>query len=185
MQTVRVQRKTAGRGKALRFIQLGSIGGIVEIIAILIVAVLLLALAGWVAFLEYRYQNLARSFRLLMTGRGGADLEATLQGYIGRMDRIETLAQAMEDRSNKIEARFPYFLQHIGVVRFNPFPDKGGDQSFTVALLDDQADGVVLSGLHSRVDSRVYAKPVVRGQSSYTLTGEEKEAIARAMAPRS
>ncbi|HEX9075532.1 MAG TPA: DUF4446 family protein, partial [Anaerolineae bacterium] len=64
------------------------------------------------------------------------------------------------------------------------FPDKGGDQSFTVAILDDHADGVVLSGLHSRADSRVYAKPVVRGQSNYTLTGEEKDAIARAMGPR-
>ncbi len=87
----------------------------------------------------------------------------------------------------QLEGRQPYLLQHIGVIRFNPFQDKGGDQSFVVAILDDHADGVVLTGLHSRVDSRVYAKPVVRGQSNYTLTGEEKEAIARAMnvqAPR-
>ena len=159
-------------------------GGFVEIIAVLIVAVLMFFLAGWVAFLEYRYQSLARSFRLLMTGRGGADLEATLMDYVARMDRVEQVVRAVHERSAQLEARQPFLLQHIGVVRFNPFPDKGGDQSFVVAFLDDRADGVVLSGLHSRSDSRVYAKPVVGGQSNYTLTGEEKEAIARAMGPR-
>jgi hypothetical protein len=153
----------------------------VEIIVPLIIAVILLVLAGWLGFLEYRYQNLVRSFRLLMTGRGGADLEATLMDYVARMDQVERVAKAMENRSLQLEARQPYLLQHIGVVRFNPFPDKGGDQSFVVAILDDHSDGVVLSGLHSRVDSRVYAKPIARGQSNYTLTGEEKEAIARAM----
>ncbi len=155
-----------------------------EIIAVVILLLLMLGVTAWVGFLEYRYQNLARSFRLLMTGRGGADLEATLMDYVARMDRVERVAREMQERSDSLEARQPYHLQHIGVVRFNPFQDKGGDQSFTVAILDDHADGVVLSGLHSRADSRVYAKPVVRGQSNYTLTGEEKDAIARAMGPR-
>ncbi len=152
-----------------------------EILAVLILAFLVLLLAGWVGFLEYRYQNLSRSLRMLMTGRGGADLEATLRDYVGRMDDVERVAQSMNSRAQQLEARLPTLLQHIGVVRFNPFPDKGGDQSFVVAILDDHGDGVVLSGLHSRVDSRVYAKPVVGRQSTYTLTGEEKEAITRAM----
>lgn len=159
-------------------------GGIVEIIAVLVLAFFLVVLAAWLGFLEYRYQNLARSFRLLMTGRGGADLEATLMDYVGRMARVEQIAGAIQDRAMQIETRLPYLLQHIGVIRFNPFQDKGGDQSFVVAILDDHGDGVVLSGLHSRADSRVYAKPVVQGQSSYTLTGEEKEAIARALQPQ-
>ncbi len=156
-------------------------GGIVEIIAVIILAFFLFLLAAWLGFLEYRYQTLARSFRLLMTGRGGADLEATLMDYVGRMARVEQIAGAVQERAMQLEGRQPYLLQHIGVIRFNPFQDKGGDQSFVVAILDDHADGVVLTGLHSRMDSRVYAKPVVRGQSNYTLTGEEKEAIARAM----
>jgi hypothetical protein len=65
-------------------------------------------------------------------------------------------------------------------VRFNPFADKGGDQSFAVALLDDLGDGVVFTGLHSRTDVRVYCKPVVGGASTYPLTNEEAEAITRA-----
>ena len=75
-------------------------------------------------------------------------------------------------------------MQHVGVVRFNPFADKGGDQSFAMAILDDQANGAVISTIHSRVEVRVYAKPVIGGQSTYTLTAEEKDAIARAMMPR-
>ncbi len=155
-----------------------------EIILIIVLFVLVVILGAWVAFVEYRHQNLARSFRTLLTGRGGVDLEATLLDYVGRMDRVEQVAHGMEERAAMMETQYPYLLQHIGVVRFNPFPDKGGDQSFVVAILDGHADGVVLSGLHSRVDSRVYAKPVVGGQSTYTLTDEEKTAIARAMKPK-
>lgn len=141
-------------------------------------------LGGWLAFLEYRYHRLVRSFRLLMTGRGGADLEATLMDFVARMDRIEQATRAMDQRAARLEEKQPYLVQHVGVVRFNPFADKGGDQSFVVALLDDHTDGVVISALHSRADVRVYAKPIVGGQSTYTLTAEEKEAIARAMKPK-
>ncbi len=155
-----------------------------EIILIVVLALLVVALAVWVVFLEARHRQLAASFRALMTGRGGADLEATLLGFVARMDRIEQVTQAMESRVATLQVQQPYHVQHIGVVRFNPFADKGGDQSFVLAILDDHADGAVISALHSRSDVRVYAKPVVGGQSTYTLTQEEREAIARAMKPR-
>jgi hypothetical protein len=155
----------------------------VEILVILLF-IIVLSLGGWLAFVEYRHQQLARAWRALMTGRGGTDLETTLLDFVARMDRVEQMTQAMDHRMNRIEVQLPYLVQHVGVVRFNPFPDKGGDQSFVVAILDDRADGAVISALHSRVDVRIYAKPVVGGQSTYTLTAEEKEAIARAMKPR-
>ncbi|MEW5720804.1 MAG: DUF4446 family protein [Chloroflexota bacterium] len=145
---------------------------------------MVLALAGWIALLEWRHRQLANSFRLLMTGRGGSDLEATLLDFVTRLNHNEQLVQTMEHRVTDLEVKLPYLVQHIGVVRFNPFADKGGDQSFVLAILDNHADGVVLSSLHTRTDVRVYAKPVVGGQSTYTLTAEEKEAIARAMKPR-
>ena len=150
----------------------------------IILMVLVLILGGWVAFLEYRYRQLASSFRLLMTGRGGADLEATLMDFVARMDHVERTTQGMDSRVAGLEVKLPYLVQHVGIVRFNPFADKGGDQSFVMAILDDHADGAVLSALHSRADVRVYAKPVVGGQSTYMLTTEEKDAIARAMKPR-
>ena len=74
-------------------------------------------------------------------------------------------------------------LERVGVVRFNPYHDTGGDYSFAVALLDAAGGGVVITGLYHRDRCRVYAKPVATWGSSYTLTDEEREAIARARGP--
>jgi hypothetical protein len=155
----------------------------VEIVLVVILLLLVVALGGWVGFLEYRYRQLANSFRVLMTGRGGADLEATLMDFVSRMDQVERIAHGVDQRVNSVEVQLPYHVQHVGIVRFNPFSDKGGDQSFAIAILDAHADGLVLSSMQSRTDNRVYGKSVVGGQSTYTLTNEERDAIARAMKP--
>ena len=155
-----------------------------DTILTIVLLLLVMLLLGWIAYLEYRYQKLVGSFRLLMTGRGGTDLEATLMDFVARMDRVEKLAHSMSERVDAVQVQQPYHVQHVGVVRFNPFPDKGGDQSFVVAFLDAHSDGVVITSLSSRVDTRIYAKPVIGGQSTYTLNDEEKQAIARAMKPR-
>jgi Protein of unknown function (DUF4446) len=68
----------------------------------------------------------------------------------------------------------------VGVVRFNPYHDTGGDHSFAVALLDAAGAGVVISGLYHRDRCRVYAKPVNAWDSTYQLTDEERDAIERA-----
>ena len=68
-------------------------------------------------------------------------------------------------------------------MRFNPFADTGGDQSFAIALLDAEGNGVVLSSLHSRTDTRIFAKQVQGGRSRHQLSDEEQDAIRRALAP--
>ena len=155
-----------------------------QTIVLIVLLLLVIFLFGWVAFVEYRYQKLASSFRLLMTGRGGVDLEATLTDFVARMNRVEQVTQGVAQRVDDLQVQLPYYVQHVGVVRFNPFQDKGGDQSFVIAILDAHADGAVITSLSSRTDTRIYAKPVVGGQSTYTLNNEEKDAIARAMKPR-
>jgi hypothetical protein len=76
-----------------------------------------------------------------------------------------------------IDRRSQRSLQHIGLVRFNPFEDTGSDQSFAIALLDDQRDGIVISSLHGRANTRVFAKPVSGGGSPHNLSDEESQAI--------
>ena len=71
-------------------------------------------------------------------------------------------------------------LQRVGVVRFNPYHDTGGEFSFAVALLDERGSGLVLTGLYHRDQTRVYAKPVSAWTSDQELMDEEREAIARA-----
>lgn len=155
----------------------------VQNVALVLLALFSLFLFAWLAFLEYRYRTLARNYRAMMTGRTGADLETALLDYLARVNRADQSVQAHDERLATLEEYRPYQIQHVSLVRFNPFGDKGGDQSFAIAVLDDHTDGFVLTCLHARADIKVYAKPIRGGQSTYTLTPEEKDAIARAMKP--
>src|SRR5581483_1767092 len=119
---------------------------LVELLLFLVLGVVLV----WIGTLEFRLMRLTRTLRLLFTGRTGADLEGVLREYMERMDRTDETIKAFNERATAIERKAPFNLSHLGVVRFNPFADKGGDQSFTVAILDDHGDGVVFTGLHSR-----------------------------------
>lgn len=80
-----------------------------------------------------------------------------------------------------LEGEISSHVQKVGLVRFNPFAETGGDQSFCLALLDGENSGLVLSSLHSRETTRIYAKPVKAGkEGGYTFSEEEKRAIKTA-----
>jgi hypothetical protein len=116
-------------------------------------------------------------YRTLVAGGESGSLQQVLDGHIGqvreasaRMDDLKTYYEYLEQRTRGS-------LQHIGLVRFNPFEDTGSDQSFAIALLDDRKDGVVISSLHGRANTRIFAKPVENGESRHALSTEEAEAI--------
>jgi Protein of unknown function (DUF4446) len=128
-----------------------------------------------------RLGRAVRDYRELVRGTDGATLHDRLVGSAEqavkaseRMDRIEAM-------HGVIEARTQRSIQHIGLVRFNPFDDTGSDQSFVIALLDDARDGVVISSLHGRSNTRVFAKPVTGGESQHALSDEETQAIRVAL----
>jgi hypothetical protein len=85
-------------------------------------------------------------------------------------------------RSAVLEADTRRAIQRIGLVRFNPFEDTGGNQSFALALTDAAGDGFVVSSLHARTGTRVYAKAIVAGRSDAALSAEEAEALRLALA---
>ncbi|MDQ7029441.1 MAG: DUF4446 family protein [Ardenticatenia bacterium] len=91
-------------------------------------------------------------------------------------DRLAELEHDVKGLRTTVAGR----VGRVGVVRFNPFQETGGDQSFSIALLDDHGNGVVITSLYTRDGTRIYAKPLEQGQSPYPLMDEEKEAIARA-----
>jgi hypothetical protein len=82
----------------------------------------------------------------------------------------------------KKESKFS--IQKVGIVRFNPFSEVGGDQSFSIALLDGEGDGIVITSLYSREGNRVYGKPIKTWLSEYSLSEEEKKAIEKAKSPK-
>ncbi len=140
--------------------------------ALLLIGILLLLI------LAARVRGATRSYRALLrdTASGGS-LKEVLDAHIGQVDRVNERLGELNRLHDYLEKRSRGSLQHIGMVRFNPFDDTGSDQSFAIALLDDRRDGVVLSSLHGRANTRLFAKPVEAGSSRHTLSAEESEAI--------
>jgi hypothetical protein len=93
---------------------------------------------------------------------------------------IQKVSQNLENFKKETKGTF----QKFGIVRFNPFSEIGGNQSFSLALLDGNNSGTVVTGLYNREGNRVYAKPISKGQSKYPLSEEEKEAINKAINQR-
>jgi len=97
-------------------------------------------------------------------------------------DLKEVLKQfeELKERVEKISQNSKASVQKVGVVRYNPFSGVGGDQSFSIALLDGNNNGTVITSLFSREGNRVYGKPIKDGTSEYSLSSEEKKAIEKA-----
>lgn len=130
--------------------------------------------------LIYAY-SIHRRLRGLTTRRGEA-LEDSLSELMRRTKELQVFREELERYLKTAEARLSTSIRGIGVVRFNPFSGdgSGGNQSFSAALLDESASGVVFSALYARGHASTYAKPVAKGTSSFELTAEEREAIAKA-----
>jgi hypothetical protein len=145
----------------------------------------LLILAGvifiWLAILTFFLFRVISHYRSLTKGVLKEDLISILEKILKEekenQDKIERIFKKIEE----IEKEGAFHIQKVGLVRFNPFSNTGGSHSFTLALLNDYDEGVVISSLHSRDQTRIYAKPIKGGKSEkYELSEEEKEAIEKA-----
>lgn len=138
---------------------------------------LVFLLTLWVGTIHLRLARTMRYFEQLVDDVDGANLVEILERQIDLLNEVMERQEALHHGQQELERAFQRAVQHVGIVRFNPFGDTGGDQSFSVALLDGNGNGVVVSSLFSRSETRVFAKPVQQRQSPYTLTREEQEAI--------
>jgi hypothetical protein len=142
-----------------------------------VLAALLLLLLVLVVVQSVRLGRAVRGYRELVRDADGGSLHDRLAGNAIALDRATQRMEQIEALQATIEERSHRSLQHIGMVRFNPFEDTGSDQSFAIALLDDRRDGVVISSLHGRTNTRLFAKPVNGGTSEHHLSDEEARAI--------
>jgi hypothetical protein len=151
--------------------------------AVVVLAVVVVLLAIWVAWLQRSDAVLRRRLRRLIGDGEGLGLDELLDKQFGRLDTVAERVEALNRLHQELEALLQQSIQKVGVIRFNPFADTGGDQSFAVALLDAQGNGVVLSSLHGRADTRIFAKQVQAGRSKHALSDEEQDAIRKALSP--
>jgi len=141
--------------------------------AVVAIAILL----GIVVFFWVRLRRLENRYNRLMSDSAGDSLQEMLEDHIrrvrGTLDRVDALERLAHD----LQRTLGYSMQWVGMVRFNPFRDTGGDQSFAIAMADAHGNGIILSSLYRHNVTRVYAKPLSSWKSTHPLTEEELEAI--------
>lgn len=142
---------------------------------------ILLVLILWLATITFFYLRLSSHYNKLTQGTSRENLQTILENLLAKTHLAAKDIDHLKKRCDTIEKDGSLHIQKIGLLRFNPFNDTGGDQSFILALLDGHDAGVVISGLYSRSGTRWYAKKVHRGHGvEHELSKEELKAITSA-----
>ena len=132
----------------------------------------------WLLALTYLYWKSTQRYTSLTKGAENKTLPSILDGISQALTLTKKQIDTLQLRCDKIEQSELLHIEKVGLLRFNPFKDTGGDQSFIIALVDAKDTGVVISGLYSRSGTRWYAKKVLMGKGvDHDLSEEEKEAL--------
>jgi hypothetical protein len=150
--------------------------GLTVVVLVLLLAVLIQA---------RRLRRLGQRLDGITRNSEGRSLEAILDAHLDKVYAVASELHELSARSAILEANGRRAIQRIGFVRFNPFEDTGGNQSFALALLDAEGDGFIINSLHARSGTRVYARTLTGGRAEGQLSTEEAEALklARAAPP--
>lgn len=124
-----------------------------------------------------KIRRLKSKYNRLLNGLSDVDMGGILEDCIDKVNGITAKNKELEFQLNNIERNMYHCVQKVGVVRYNAFDNVGSDLSFSVALLDNNDDGLVFSSLYSRDSSSTYAKPIANSKSRYALSAEEIKAI--------
>lgn len=145
-------------------------------IGILFTLIILLFL--WTGVLSYGTWKLTSHYNTLTSQSDGKTLTAALDHLLKEQEMTKKDLATLQKQYDTMEIESRSHIQKIGLLRYNPFKDTGGDQSFIITLLDKEDTGILLSGLYSRSGTRWYAKKIQVGKGvGYELSDEEKKAI--------
>ncbi|AGA59787.1 MAG: DUF4446 domain-containing protein [Thermobacillus sp.] len=144
------------------------------------IGLLVVVLLIWLAVVSRKLSRLTRQYRAMIGSTGVADLETVISSLQQRTADAVREIERLTGGLSRLEETVRQSAGRIGIVRYNAFAGQGSDLSFAVAIVNEERSGVVLSGIHSREETYVYAKPVKGGESTYPLTPEERQAIEQA-----
>lgn len=140
----------------------------------LILLILIIVLISWNRKIEKRYRKLTR-------GTNSKNIETIIHNYYEKIDQskeqLEDLKKSILENSKICKKA----ITKIELMRYKAFEDVGGDLSFSIAMLDAEDNGIVITSIYSRAESNVYAKPIEKGISKYDLSREETEVLDRAI----
>jgi hypothetical protein len=148
------------------------------------VGILLFAAFVWLIFLTVMFWRMLIHYNRLAQGAGKEGLKGLLEQLLKESTGNKKDIEMLRAYCDKIEKEGHFHIQKVGLHRFNPFKDTGGDQSFILSLVDKNDTGVIVSGLYSRSGLRWYAKRVTNGKGTeHELSDEEKKALREAGGP--
>ncbi len=131
-----------------------------------------------ISFINFhRTSKTMKKYKKMMRGMENKNLEFLLESHLDIVEKVNLRVNDLDKDVKEIAENLTNCVQKVGIVRYNPFDQMGGDQSFSLAMLDESGNGVVLSGLYSREGSAVFAKPILNNKSRYPLSEEEIKAI--------
>jgi len=148
---------------------------------IALVAGLLAVVAIGVGIVALRGQRRVRAAYAAFSTDSDDDVLTLLQRHIQEVRGLRVDVAELRDYADALRTLISTGLSRIATVRYDAFDDMGGRLSYSTAILDEHGDGVVLTSINGRRDSRAYAKPVGKGESAHNLSHEEHEAIRRAL----
>jgi hypothetical protein len=141
-----------------------------------------LALGVAVAVLAARLRGARRTYATLLAGgAAGEDILAAVARQVEATDRLRGKLNLVGRETAQLRQRVSNLVGTVGLTRYDAFPDASGHLSYSAAFLDEAGDGVVLSTINGRSETRSYAKPVRGGSSDHHLSDEERAAITLAM----
>ncbi|MCL4387385.1 DUF4446 family protein [Patescibacteria group bacterium] len=137
----------------------------------------------WLGFLTYRQRVIYKRIRNIFQSTKKEDIYEIIEEYLKEIKETQDYAKKVEIELKKAATLMKRSIQKVGFIRYNPFgtADTGGNQSFSVTILDYDNNGFILTSIHGREGTRVYAKPVKKGKSSHNLSNEEEESLKRAI----
>lgn len=122
-----------------------------------------------------------KKYKKMMAGVDGGNLERVINGHVEEVSMVVSEQKELRREIERIDETLAKAITRIAVVRFDAFDGMASDLSYCIAMLDSKNNGIVISGIFGREDSRTYVKPIVEGESSYKLTNEEEKALREAM----
>ncbi|MFX0560945.1 DUF4446 family protein [Tepidibacillus infernus] len=147
---------------------------------ILLLGLLAIILLIWNITISFKLKNLKKRF--LRFSRGGSvnNLEQMIENFSTDMDEIKEIIAQNRKQLHLILEKLTNIKGQVGIIRYNAFGEQGNDLSFSIAILDEKKNGIVITSIYNRGESNTYAKPLEAGESRYQLSKEEILAIERA-----
>ncbi len=133
----------------------------------------------WLGILSFLIWKQDKFLKSVFPKSGERDIRRKFEEILGQIGKFDLDLKGLKKKVEELDNQGLAHIQRVELERFNPYDDTGGDQSFTVALLDDKGSGVVITSLHARSGTRVFAKDVKLGKSDKYKLSEEEERIVK------